>query len=104
MSQTKSKQFYKQRRKQNSGWLPILAVAGGILLIGIAFLAFRQNSTPKAAIEVNGTPSLKVDKDKVDLGEVKLGKTVEVSFELTNVGDQTLRFSKQPYIEVKEGC
>jgi hypothetical protein len=45
-----------------------------------------------------------VDKEKVDLGEVKLGKTVEVSFELTNVGDQTLRFSEQPFIEVKEGC
>jgi hypothetical protein len=29
---------------------------------------------------------------------------VEVSFQLTNVGDQALRFSKAPYIEVLEGC
>jgi hypothetical protein len=103
MSQTKSRQLIK-RRKQTAKWAPILAVVGGILLIGLAFLAFRQNSTPKAAIEVSGSPSLKVDKEKVDLGEVKLDHTVEVTFELTNVGDQTLRFSDRPYVEVKQGC
>jgi hypothetical protein len=45
-----------------------------------------------------------VDQEKVDLGIVKLGQTVDVKFKLTNVGDQTLRFSKAPYIEVLEGC
>jgi len=33
-----------------------------------------------------------------------LGKTVEVSFLLTNVGDKTLQFTQAPTIEVKEGC
>jgi hypothetical protein len=65
----------------------------------------RGNSSgTKAAIEVNGAPSIKVDKEQVDLGDVKLGKTVEVTFKVTNVGDQTLRFQEQPYIEVVEGC
>jgi hypothetical protein len=45
-----------------------------------------------------------VDQDKVDLGNVKLGQTVDVKFTLTNVGDKTLRFNKPPYIEVLEGC
>ena len=102
MSQNKNNS--KKQRKQNAKWLPILIVAGGVLLIGLAFLALRKNPTPKAPIETKGSPSLKVDKDKVDLGDVKLGKTVEVSFELTNVGDQTLRFNKQPFVEVVEGC
>jgi len=101
---SRNRNYSKRQRKQNAKWLPILVIAGGVLLIGLAFLAFRKNPTPKATIEVKGSPSLKVDKDKVDLGDVKLGKTVEVSFELTNVGDQTLRFSKQPFVEVVEGC
>ena len=81
-----------------------MVVLGGLTLIGLAFFVLRQDSTPKAQIEVKGSPSLQVDQDMVDLGTVKLGKTVEVSFILTNVGDQTLRFSEQPYIEVVEGC
>ena len=101
---SQNKKYSKKKRKQNTKWLPIVAIAGGVLLIGLAFLAFRKNPTPIAPIEANGSPSLKVDKEKVDLGEVKLGKTVEVSFKLTNVGNQTLRFNKQPFVEVIEGC
>ena len=104
MSQNKSRNYPKKRKKQNPSWLPVLAVLGGIVLIGLAIFALRKPAAPKAQIEVKGAPSLKADKDNIDLGEVKLGKTVEVSFQLTNVGDQTLRFSEQPYVEVVEGC
>jgi hypothetical protein len=101
---SRNNKYSKKNRKQYTRWLPILVISGGVLVIGLAFLALRKNPTPTIPVEVNGSPSLKVDKDKVDLGDVKLGKTVEVSFQLTNVGDQTLRFSKQPYVEVLEGC
>jgi phospholipid/cholesterol/gamma-HCH transport system substrate-binding protein len=44
----------------------------------------------------------------VEVGLVKaiefVGDRVEVSFQLTNVGDQALRFSEAPYVEVVEGC
>lgn len=93
----------KQRRAQRV----FLSLAlGGVFMIGAAFLLLRgnQNSQPLAAIEAHATPSLKVDKNQVDLGDVKLGQTVQVSFRLTNVGDQPLRFSEQPYIEVVQGC
>src|SRR4030067_2097366 len=103
MSQNKLKKYPKKRRKQNSTWLPILAIAGGILLISLAYFALRDKPTPKAPVEVKGSSSLKVNKEKVDLGDVKLGQTVEVSFQLTNVGDQTLRFTEEPYIEGVEG-
>ena len=33
-----------------------------------------------------------------------LGKTVQVDFKLTNVGDQPLTFTEAPYVEVVEGC
>ena len=104
MSQNKSKKYPKQRRGKNRSWLPTLIALGGLLLVGLAFLAFREKPAPGAAVEVAGAPSLKVDQEKVDLGDVKLNQTVQVSFQLTNVGDQNLKFTKDPYIEVVEGC
>lgn len=103
MSHNKS-QKHTQHRQQKSPWSLIMLVAGGLLLIFGAVFAFSQSSKAKAKIEVTGSPSLRVDKEKVDLGNIKLGKTVQISFELTNVGDQPLRFTAAPYIEVKEGC
>lgn len=95
----------KRSRGRNRNRWPIWLALGGVILLAIGFFAYwRGNSSPKAAIEVVGSPSLKVDKEEVNLGDVKLGKTVEVSFQLTNVGDKTLRFTKAPTIEVKEGC
>ena len=54
--------------------------------------------------EVNGVPVLVADKEKVDLGDIKLGKVVKVDFQLTNAGHQPLRISEAPYVEVLEGC
>ena len=103
MSQIKPKK-YSKRKKLKSPW-PLIALAvGALLLIFSVAAVFSQQSKSKVAIEVAGSPSLKVDKDKIDLGNVKLGKYVEASFKLSNVGDKTLRFTEAPYIEVKEGC
>jgi len=103
MSQTKYKKHTKRKKQQRPWPLIILAASGLLLIIGAVF-AFSQSSKPKATIEVTGSPSLRVDQEKVDLGNVKLGQMVNVSFQLTNVGDQTLWFTEAPTIEVKEGC
>jgi cell division septal protein FtsQ len=103
MSQTKYKKYHKKSKKK-SPWPLIVLVAGGLLLVFAFVFAYQEPWKPKAKLEVAGSPSLKVDQEQVDLGNVKLGKTVAVSFQLTNVGDQNLRFSKAPTIEVKDGC
>jgi len=103
MSEHKNKKLLRHHRKRQA-WPMLLLFAGGLLLVIGAIFVFRKPSESKAAIEVSGTPSLKVDQQKVDLGNVKLGQTVEVKFTLMNVGDQILRFDKAPYIEVVEGC
>jgi len=96
---SKSRQVQRKHNK-----LPlIMALAGAAILLIAAFFAFQKKPTSFTP-EVTGSPSLKADKEKVDLGDVKLGQTVEVSFEIRNVGDQPLKFSKAPFIEVKEGC
>ncbi|MDD2696396.1 MAG: hypothetical protein PHD58_10765 [Anaerolineales bacterium] len=104
MSQNKPKKYPSKRKRHNAKWMPILLAGGGVLLVFLAFFALRDQPSPKAAIEVSGAPSLKVDQEKIDLGDVKLNQLAQVTFQLTNVGDQTLRFTKDPYIEVVEGC
>ncbi len=103
MSQQKQKKVLRHHKKKPR-WPFFVLLAGGLLLIVGAVFAFRKPSGPTAGIEVIGSPSLKVNQEKVDLGNVKLGQTVDVKFTLTNVGDKTLRFSKTPYVEVLEGC
>jgi hypothetical protein len=86
---------------------PLLIVLGGFVLVAAALFALWKSGQPQQAtvpVEVTGQPSLKVDKEEIDFGEVKLGKRVDASFTLTNVGDETLRFTQEPYIEVREGC
>ena len=88
-------------------WKPLILVLGGVALLGlIAFAIWQSNtsSAPKVPLEVQGSPKLKIDKQKVNLGDVPLGQTVEVTFNLANVGDQQLRFTEAPYIELVEGC
>ena len=103
MSQTQRRKS-TQKKKQGNKLLPILLGLGGLVLLAWAVFTMFGGSKPKTAIEVSGAPSLKVDKEKVDLGNVKLGQTVEVSFLLSNAGDQPLKFNEKPYIEVKDGC
>ena len=101
------KKVYSSKRgkpKRKSSKLPLFLTIGGVaVLIITVIFAFQKNNTPYIP-EVTGGPSLKVDKEEIDLGDVKLGSPVKVSFEITNVGDKPLRFDKAPYVEVLEGC
>lgn len=96
-----------KRPQANRG--PLLLVGlGVILVIAAAFFALHRPAAGSApaslAQEVKGAAAIRSDKDRVDLGDRQLGTTAEVSFTITNAGDQPLRFTKQPYVEVKEGC
>jgi hypothetical protein len=108
-----AKSKYKSNKRQTKTGFqdvlptPLLLVLGGIVLLAGALLAVWKAGQPNAAqapIVFKGAPSLKVDQDKIDLGDLPLGQTVSVSFQLANVGDETLRFSDKPFIEVLEGC
>jgi hypothetical protein len=107
-----SKYKSRKRKRQKTSFqdvlpTPVLVVLAGVILVAGALFAVWKSGQPvnaQAPIEINGEPSLKVDRDKVDLGDVPLGEIVSVSFQLSNVGDKTLRFSEKPYVEVLEGC
>jgi hypothetical protein len=87
---------------RNTGPLVLITAAIAVMVVAVYFLTAR--SVEPAAVEVSGSPRLRVDRELVDLGVVQLGKTVQVDFKLTNVGDQTLTFTEAPYVEVVEGC
>ena len=102
MSTKQSKKITPKKKQSIPIWLPLIIVAGLVLIV--VAVASSNNNAPPAAPLVTGAPALQVDKEKVDFGNVTLGQTVEVKFEVTNVGDQPLRFKEKPYVEVVEGC
>ncbi len=95
----------KLRPKPKRSLIPIwLALAGLFLILGAGWALFGNNSQPKATVEVKGAPSLKVEKSSIDHGNVNLGQQISDVITVTNIGDQPLRFTQAPYLEVKEGC
>ena len=103
MGRHKSKFPQRKRPKSN---LPIWLIIGGFGLILILSAVFLSGlGREKAGIEITGAPKIKVDQEFYDYGVVKLGGVpIRTVVQVTNVGDQTLRFSEAPYIEVLEGC
>jgi len=93
-----SKKNKKHRRqKKNFSW-PLVAIGGVLLIIAAFFLANRGGG------DGGGTPSIAVDQQKIDYGDVKFGVNKTFAIKVTNTGDGTLRFKEEPYIEVLEGC
>jgi hypothetical protein len=92
-----SKKYRKQKQKKSFPW--VIVVFGGILLIVAAFFFANQGGG-----DDGGTPSIAVDQQKIDYGDVKFGVNKTFAIKVTNTGDGSLRFKDKPYIEVLEGC
>ncbi len=104
MSTKASKRIVPKKKQRIPIWLPLIIVAG-VALIAVTLISGGTGQPAAAtAPQVTGAPALQVDKEKLDFGDVKLGQTVEAKFEVTNVGDQPLIFTAEPYVEVVEGC
>ena len=90
------KKFKNQRQRKNFPW-PLVLVGGALLIIA-AFLFANQGG------DSGGTPSIVTDQQKIDYGDVKFGVDKTFAIKVTNIGNGTLRFKEEPYIEVLEGC
>jgi hypothetical protein len=78
----------------------LVAILLSALLGACAAPAPAASYTPS----VRGAPSLQVDRELIDLGDQAVKTPVLAAFTLTNVGDQPLKFTAAPYIEVAAGC
>ena len=92
-----SKKNRRHKQKKSFPW-PFVAI-GGVLLIMAAFFFANQGGG-----DGGGTPSIAVDQQKIDYGDVKFGVNKTFAIKVKNTGDGTLRFKEDPYIEVLEGC
>ncbi len=92
-----SKKNRRQKQRKSFPWS--LVAIGGVLLIIAAFFFANQGGG-----DGGGTPSIAVDQQKIDYGDVKFGVNKTFAIKVTNTGDGTLRFKEEPYIEVLEGC
>lgn len=92
-----SKKHRTQKQRKPFPWP--LVIVGGILLIVATFFFANQGGG-----DGGGTPSIAVDQQKIDYGDVKFGVNKTFAIKVTNTGDGTLRFKEEPYIEVLEGC
>ena len=99
-----SKKVVTQKKPKPPIWLWGLIAVGVVIIVFVVIQTASSRSTPPPPPLVTGGPALQVDKQNIDFGNVTLGQTVEAKFEVTNVGDQPLRFTKKPYVEVVEGC
>lgn len=93
-----SKKHKRQKQKKSFPWP--LVVLGGILLIVTVFFFANQGGDGGGT----GTPSIAVDQQKIDYGDVKFNVEKTFAVKVTNTGDGTLRFKEEPYIEILEGC
>ena len=85
-----------QKQRKSFPW-SLVAIGGVLLIIAAFFFANRGG-------DGGGTPSIAVDQQKIDYGDVKFNVEKTFAIKVTNTGDGTLRFKEEPFIEVLEGC
>ena len=106
MNKIKGQRQERQQKKRQRN-LFLMLIVGGLFLVFAGFSIAKSTGNKKAdpsLIEVSGQPSLKVDQELIDYGDVKLNTNLTFDIQLTNVGDAPLEISSTPYVEVKEGC
>lgn len=91
------------KRSTKWGEVILLGFIGALVGLGL-FMVYRATASSRYVPEVEGNPSLQVGAAELDLGDVRLGKFVNASFELKNVGDTPLRFSREPWVTAVAGC
>ncbi len=96
----------KNRKRKGNRGRPVvfMTILLGIVSLSVGLFLILSAKKVSQATRVTGQPYIEVDSTMLDYGQVKLGSVVNATIRVTNTGDQPLRFSEKPYVELIEGC
>lgn len=106
MSNTRKLREERLMKKKRKRSITLLAIGSIILVISgtvIGFSSWKNRPNPEL-VTVSGQPSLAVDQELIEYGDVKFNTPKTFAVTLTNIGDEPLKISDAPYVEVREGC
>ena len=83
-------------------WLAICIGVATVFVTAISLLISRQG--PPYESEITGRPAVQVSQTYFDYGDVHYNVPITTSFQVKNVGDDTLFFLGEPQIQVVQGC
>ncbi len=93
-----SRKRRKNEQKKNFPW-PVFGL--GAILVTIAVFLIANHG---GGGDGGGTPAIIVDQSKIDYGYVPFGNDKSFKINVTNNGNGSLSFKRNPYVEVLEGC
>ena len=83
-------------------WLLVSIGVATFFVTAISLLISRQG--PPYEPEIMGRPAVQVSQTRFEYGEVHYNTPITTSFQVKNVGDNTLFILGDPQIQVLEGC
>lgn len=83
-------------------WLAISIGVATFFVMAIYLLILRQG--PPYEPEITGRPAVQVSETRFEYGDVHYNTPITTSFQVKNIGDQTLFILGDPQIQVLEGC
>lgn len=89
---------------RRSLWLSLGLVALGALVLTIVVFALRGGGAASPAAGAQDGPSVAVDQDVFDYGDVTVNTPIETIFRVRNAGSETLKIAGDPEVELVEGC
>ncbi len=103
-SRKRIQQRKQQQAQQRKRLMAALIAVAGLVVVGVAALLVTRSGSPAGYTPQASGPRLRLAQDVYDYGYVKLDTVITTDVEIQNVGDEPLKISEVPVVEVREGC